>query len=105
MNQWKWFYPGLKFKRWVALIALGVLILSLGVVFEIGKNIPRDFYMFVTQYVRQGVIGLSLIAFGIFCVIYGAKRLNKRIVGLFMPDGDNRLIDLLFEDMLLNKGL
>jgi len=105
MDQWKWFYPGLKFKRWVALIVLGVLIFSLGAVFEIGKNIPRDFYTLVTTYVKQGVIGISLVVLGIYLMVYGTKKLNKRIVGLFLPDGDNRLIDLLFEDMLLSKGL
>ncbi len=105
MNQWKWFYPGLKFKRWVALVVVGVLILSLGVVFELGKNIPRDFYSFVTNYVRQGVVGISLIVIGIYMIIYGMKKLNKRIIGLFMPEADNKLVDLLFEDMLLSKGL
>ena len=105
MNQWKWFYPGLKFKRWVALVVVGVLIFSLGAVFEIGKNIPRDFYSFVTSYVRQGVIGVSLIVIGIYMIVYGLKRLNKRIIGLFIPEADNKLVDLLFEDMLLSKGL
>ncbi|HOO55891.1 MAG TPA: YvcK family protein [bacterium] len=105
MNRWKWFYPGLKVKRWVALIVLGVLIFSLGMVFIIGKNLPREFYLFVTSYVRQGIIGFSLVLLGIICAIKGTKKLNKRIIGLFLPEGDHRLLDMLYEDMLLSKGI
>jgi uncharacterized cofD-like protein len=106
MDQWKWFYPGLRVKRWVALIVLGVLLFSLGAVFIIGKNIPFNFYTFVTRYIRQGVFGFSLVFAGIFIAIYAAKRLNKRIVSLFLPAGDDtKLIDLLYNEMLLSKGL
>lgn len=105
MNQWKWFYPGLRVKRWVALIVLGMLCFSLGMVFIIGKNIPRDFYTFITHYVRQGVFGFSFVFLGVFLAIYAAKRLNKRIIGLFLPGEDSKLIDLLYNEMLLSKGL
>jgi len=56
MNKLKWFLPGLRVKRWVALIVLGVLIFSLGSVFIIGKNLPRAFYVTVTSHVMQGAL-------------------------------------------------
>lgn len=106
MNGLKWFYPGLSVKRWIALIMAGALIFCLGAVFIIGRNIPRDFYFFVTTYVRQGVFGISLAIIGILCVSHGARQLNRRIISLFAPDADDsRLVDLLYRDMLLNKGV
>nr|HPI78352.1 hypothetical protein [bacterium] len=82
MNGWKWFLPGLRIKRWVAVIALGALMLSLGAVFIMGKNIPREFYLLVTSYVRQGVFGISLSLLGIAFIIYGVRRLNGRVIGV-----------------------
>ncbi len=105
MKQWRWFLPGLNIKRWVAIIIAGVLIFSLGMVFVIGKNIPRGFYFFITSYVRQGVFGISLSIIGIALFIYGLRRLNKRILKLFMPGDDSLLIDMLYRDMILGKGL
>ena len=90
MNKWKWFLPGLRVKRWIAMIVLGVLIFSLGTTFIIGKNIPREFYLFVTSYIRQGVFGFSLAFIGIVFLVYGASQLRRRIVGLFMPDGETQ---------------
>ncbi len=106
MNGWKWFLPGLRIKRWVAVIALGALMLSLGAVFIMGKNIPREFYLLVTSYVRQGVFGISLSLLGITFIIYGVRRLNGRVIGVFMPDGGNdKLIDRLYEEVMLSKGI
>jgi len=105
MYQLKWFTPGLKVKRWMALIVLGVLIFSLGSVFIIGKNIPRNFYTFVTMYIRQGVFGISLALIGIAFIWYGVRRLYGRIYRLMFGDRGERLLDVLYRDMLKEKGL
>lgn len=106
MKQWKWFLPGLNVKRWIAFIIAGVLLFSLGMVFVIGKNMPRDFYFFITTYVRQGVFGITLSVVGIALFIHGIRRLNKRIIKLFMPGDDNeRLIDILYRDARLGRGM
>ncbi|MEW5947393.1 MAG: YvcK family protein [bacterium] len=105
MRGLKWFYPGMMVKRYIAMVIIGVVIFSVGVVFIIGKNVPRDVYLFVTGYVRQGVAGFTLAALGAFFIIRGIRKLNRRFIDLLNPGMGDRIVDKLFEDAYLRRGV
>ena len=105
MGRLRWFYPGMKVKRYIAMVIVGVMIFSMGAIFIIGKNIPRHAYIFITSYVRQGVIGISLVVLGGFFIYYGIRRLNRRFVDLLMPGVGDRLVDKVYEEVYLQRGV
>ena len=106
LHQLRWFYPGLRVKRWIALIMLGVLLFSAGSTFIIGKNIPLEVYEVVkTTLKKPGAFGISLTLIGILFIIYGIRRLTIRFIKLFLPDGDKQVVDMLYEEMYLRRGV
>ncbi len=100
-----WIYPGLGIKRWVSLIILGVIIWSVGAIFIVGKNIPTEFYFFVKKYIRQGVFGISASLFGIFLIIIGIINLNRSILYPFIKNKKQKLVNMIFKEKCLKKGL
>ncbi|MEW6201191.1 MAG: gluconeogenesis factor YvcK family protein [bacterium] len=101
----KWFYPGMKVKRYISMVIVGVMIFSMGAVFIIGKNIPRDVYLYVTTYIRQGVVGITLAILGGVLIFYGIRNLNRRFVNLLMPGVADRLVDKVYEEAYLQHGV
>ena len=106
MNRLRWFYPGMRVKRWIALIMTGVLLFGAGAAFIIGKNIPRDvYYLIKFTFKKPGAFGIVVALFGLACIIYGIRRLTIRFIKLFMPDGDKKVVDMLYEEMYLRRGI
>lgn len=105
MNRLRWFYPGMHVKRHIVMIILGVVLFSTGVVFFIGKNIPRDFYFYVTGFLRQGVAGAIFAVLGSYLIIRGIRRLNRRFVKLLAPGGEDKLLDKAYEEAFLRRGM
>lgn len=107
MNQLKWFYPGLRVKRWISLIILGVMMFSFGATFIIGKNIPLHIYAVVKESIKKpGAFGIFITLFGIIFIIYGVRRLTVRFINLFMPEGEvKNVVDILYEDVYLKRGI
>lgn len=106
MSQLKWFYPGMRVKRWIAVIMVGVLMFGAGTIFIIGKNIPRDIYFMVKSWMgKPGAFGISLSMLGILFIAYGIRRLMVRFIKLFRPDGEKDVLDLMYEEMYLRRGI
>ncbi|MFH1537911.1 MAG: gluconeogenesis factor YvcK family protein, partial [bacterium] len=105
MRRLRWFYPGMHVKRHIAMIILGVVIFSTGMVFFIGKNLPRDFYVYVTGFVRQGIAGSIFVILGSYFIIRGIRRLNRRFVNLLSPGGESKLLDKMYEEAFLRRGM
>lgn len=105
MRRLRWFYPGMQVKRYIAMIILGVVIFSTGVVFFIGRNIPREFYFYVTGFVRQGIAGTIFVVLGSYFIIHGIRRLNRRFVNLLSPGGESKLLDKMYEEAYLRRGM
>ena len=60
-RQFRWFYPGLKVKRWITLIMAGVLLFSFGATLIVGKNIPLQIYASIKDLTgKPGAIGITL---------------------------------------------
>ena len=81
MHLLKWLYPGMKFKRWLALFALGVMMVSLGLalVFNykyldaIEEAIFRAVYLWrgSYNYTFTTLVGLLVVALGVLLTAFG----------------------------------
>ncbi len=111
----RWFEPGLGIKRWVALMAIGVFLVSTGValivnvkllgVLELAVIRAADVAYAVTGHVLSPVAGGAvLLLLGIAVIVYGLRMTIRSIVDVFLPRGDPRLVEMLVQQRQLQRG-
>jgi len=89
----KWFYPGLKIKRWLMLSLLGLLFTIFGAI----------------QFLRDSSIVLKafdafLFVFGCISIILGIRYFIKSFFEAIYPRSKKQLIDIIYEKRYLSKG-
>jgi uncharacterized cofD-like protein len=111
----RWLEPGLGVKRWVALIAVGVFLVSTGValivnvkllgVLELAVIRAMDVAYRVTGHVFSPMIGgIILLLLGAAIIVYGLRQTIRCIVDVFLPRGDPRLVELMVQQRQLQRG-
>ena len=106
----RWFTPGLHVKRWLVLLMVGMVIISLGIgyalrnVYSSGFRFPGITYyltlQFIPYYVRAalfGVLGLSIILFALY-------KLTQSVLGPFLPGRDRALSEIIYNYRFLQRG-
>ena len=87
----KWFYPGMKIKRWILLSFLGIIIIGLSSA------------LFLTNIIDKKA-GISNIFIGIIIVIIGIIKMFNSVLTVFVPGGDKELVDILYQKRHLARG-
>jgi len=90
MGLYKWLYPGLRLKRWVALCSLGILFCSMGFV--------------VTLIEDQEASGSLFVVLGIFCVVVSIRKIIKSVTMLLAPHQEGQLLNILYHRSVLYSG-
>jgi len=106
----KWLYPGIGVKRWVAAFLAGGFLTIAGAVLALGpQHVWRWGYGFLDYFHRvtgtsslQG--GLLLLAGGLALLYLGGRNLSLSVLGLFLPQEEGRVVDLLYRRRLLQRG-
>jgi len=92
----KWFYPGMRVKRWALLSLLGIVLIMIGVFGT--TRIPSDLSLIITYvYYTNVVVGIILI-------ILGFKNMMVSVVTLLMPHKEGHLIDIMYQKRFLEHG-
>ena len=115
MKAFKWLYPGMKVKRWIALVFLGILLLSTGmaIVLEVGfvsaleQNIVQGFRRLDNRLGETGswLLALAVFLAGIFLVIHGFTRAIQSVAYVLRPDGNGEdLVDLVYSRRYLAEN-
>lgn len=114
MHLLKWLYPGMRFKRWLFLFALGVMLVSLGlaVVFNykyidnIEETIFRAVYLWTGtyNYMVTTIVGMVVIAAGVLIMLLATRLIIRSVITVLLPDNSDKLVDLIYEKRKLNKG-
>jgi uncharacterized cofD-like protein len=92
----KWFYPGMRVKRWALLSLLGIVLIMIGV-FGM-TSIPSDLSLIITYIYYTNVI------IGIILIILGFKNMMISVVTLLMPHKEGHLIDIMYQKRFLEHG-
>lgn len=93
MKKLKWLYPGMLVKRWIFLVVIGILFISMGFAIVIAEQISTN----------KTFVGI-IILIGILFVITGVKRMVKSFIGVFMPERKSGLVDEVYAKRVLDKG-
>lgn len=101
MKRLKWLYPGMGIKRWFSLLAVGI--------FFIGVSLSTPFrkitiLLFSEESYFSTKRNLLFLGFGILCVIFGIKKLIKSLTSILLPQKEDTLVDIIFENRQLKKG-
>jgi uncharacterized cofD-like protein len=111
----RWLEPGLGVKRWVALMAGGIFLLSIGVVLIVNFKLPEalargvvgaiEMLYIVTGHVISPIaIGVTFFLIGTGIIVYGMRETVGAIVGVFLPRGDPRLVGMILQQRQLQRG-
>jgi len=93
MKLLKWFYPGMKIKRWIALAVFGVIMLSMG------------FVIIISEEQGKASLGTSIIIIiGVIALITGVKRIINSLITIFLPKSEKDLVDIVYKKRQLEKG-
>ena len=114
MHLLKWLYPVMKFKRWLFLFAIGVMMVSLGLalVFNykyldiIEEAIFRAVYLWKGSYnyMFTTLVGGSVVILGCSCMLMATRFIIRSVITVLLPDNSDKLVDLIYEKRKLGKG-
>jgi len=93
LNAFKWLYPGMWVKRWITLTVFGIIMISMGFVTVLLEQHPKN----------KTFAGIIIII-GILAVVTGIKRIIKSLVLVFLPQGNDELVDKIYQKRILEKG-
>ncbi|MCK8817190.1 YvcK family protein [Natroniella sulfidigena] len=114
MKEFKWFYPGLKFKRWLFVIAIGIVLVGVGVAVVVSFQALSLVESLVIEFLGDLVgdladlvhrtIGISLILGGVLVVLFGTRKMIDSILEAVVPESEDNLVELLYQKRYLKKG-
>lgn len=114
MHLLKWLYPGMKFKRWLVLFAMGVMLVSLGLAvafnYKFIDNIAETIFMAAYNitgsydYTITSIAGLLMVVLGLVVILVAVHFIVRSVISVLLPDRDQRLVDVIYEKRRLGKG-
>ncbi len=114
MHFLKWMYPGIKVKRWLLLFSMGVIIASMGLAIVFNYKYVGNFEetIFRMVYLTTGryyytvttIVGIFIITSGLILMTLATKQIIASVISVLIPDGSERLIELIFQKRKLNRG-
>ncbi|MBR2215470.1 MAG: YvcK family protein [Selenomonadaceae bacterium] len=114
MHLLKWLYPGLKFKRWMGLFALGVLLASLGLalVFNYKYLVDIEEAIFWAVYAWRGsydytattLVGIIIVVLGSALMLLSMRYIIRSVITVLLPENSERLVDIIYEKRKLSRG-
>lgn len=115
MRLLKWFYFGMNIKRWLFLFACGVIISALGVALCLNYEFIRAieellqqmiYFAMGNNYHAISVVAGTIICFvGLLIMVIATKKLIHSIIDHLLPGQGNQIMERIFEQSKLKKGL
>lgn len=114
MHLLRWLYPGMRFKRWLCLFAIGALLTGFGLAivfnYKYIDNIEELlFYAVYTwtgtyNYTITAIVGSLVIVCGIIIMLLATRLVIRSLITVLVPDKSGRLVDMIYEHRRLDKG-
>ncbi|HWR38781.1 MAG TPA: gluconeogenesis factor YvcK family protein [Patescibacteria group bacterium] len=114
MHLLKWLYPGMRFKRWLLLFSVGVMVASLGlaIVFNykfIGvmeEAIFRLTYLTTGRYYSAvtAIAGSGMFLLGLATMLWAIRKIIRSVISALLPESSEKLVDIIFEKRKLSRG-
>lgn len=109
----KWLYPGMKVKRWLILMAFGVLVFGTGVIFTLNIQLQdalklsflKFIYLSTGKIFTLRVIGIIFLVSGILIILLSIHLLNRSLWSAVSSIANDSLVDIVYKDRQAKKGI
>lgn len=109
MSLRKWFYPGMRVKRFLLIVLAGIILMAVGIIFLLDlsrflwiKNQIKN--IFIYYQIAPQFSGFILIVLGSAFVILGISNINRSILKRIIPEQINEIPDIIYLKRKLEKG-
>jgi len=109
ISLWRWLYPGMKVKRFLLIVLIGVILMTVGFIFIIDlsrflwiKNQIKSF--FLSYQIAPHISGLIIMVIGSVLVILGISNMNRSILKRIIPQQLNQVPEIIYQQKILEKG-
>jgi len=112
-SAWKWLYPGLGVKRWLVLLATGLLLLSIGVSYfyveiyravEFPRQVSPIASALTLQFLPHWLRGVILGGSGVACVAFAVLHLSKSLISAFFESDRESIVDVIYRQRMRRRG-
>jgi uncharacterized cofD-like protein len=114
-SSFKWLYPGMRVKRWLLLVPIGlacaiagvVLLANMTLVEALGPVTNQAFDLFgvdLTKPSTNVTISLALIALGLLLIFTSLRQIVRSITSVVSPEAEGKLADMVFQRRYLSQG-
>ena len=108
----KWFYPGMHIKRWLALMIIGVAIMTFGLAYILreayvsGFTFPGFVYYLTLQFIPRYVRGVLFMIGAGGLILFSVWKLNHSILTALAPNRQNNesLVNAIYNQRFLRRG-
>jgi len=110
----KWLYPGMRVKRWLFLLTLGVVLFSVGASLALGVEVFTLLQVILVRPLARSFgalpgrvslpLGIALAALGGVLVAVGIRQTIRSLIMIFLPERTDRLADIVFAERQLRRG-
>lgn len=109
-NLLKWFIPGMGVKRWLFLLALGVALLGMGLIYLIlilyrAGILPRSLYLTLTlQFLPPWGRIAAAVLVSLLLIAIALYQLGRSTLAPFLQTGGLPLVDAVYRQRLRRRG-
>jgi uncharacterized cofD-like protein len=108
----KWFYPGMHIKRWLALIVIGVAIMTFGLSYVVreayltGFTLPDFMYYVTFQFIHRYIRGAAFMLGASGLILFSIWKLNQSLISVLAPNRDTTesLVNTIYTQRFLKRG-
>lgn len=114
MHRWKWLYPGMGVKRWLLLMAVGLVLVSAGVALLVNVEFLSAVERGIIRTVEQlagplppaflPVAGATIVLLGISVMGFAFQRTVRSLFEAVWPGNVDNLANVIYEKQHLRRG-
>ncbi|MBN1484280.1 MAG: YvcK family protein [Chloroflexia bacterium] len=109
MDFWKWFVPGIKIKRWLALLFGGIVLLALGVAYVLvhfyrTAPFPGWVYWITLQFIDRPWRAAMFLLFGVGLILLALQRIGHTLEVALVPEAERSLADVVYQRQRSERG-
>jgi uncharacterized cofD-like protein len=105
----KWLYPGMRVKRWLALMTFGLALLGVGFAYLLVHSyrvqpFPEYMGLLTLQFLDRPIRGLLFISAGMGMVLIAFWKLNDSVLSAILPGNRGNLVEMVYNHRHRQRG-
>ncbi len=108
----KWFYPGMHIKRWLALMVIGVAVMTFGLAYILreayisGFTFPGFMYYVTLQFIPRYIRGSMFMVGAAGVIMFAVWKLNQSLLSVLAPHRNTTesLVNVIYNQRFLRRG-